>query len=414
MKAFGQDLMESSKYQSKFTIKPLYGSTKEMILNRTEYKIKSSKNDLFAQDNYVLSLPSLANEELELVLKWTIVNQSRCFKLSSLNSSPFRFNGNLVFSAIISEGDIVDIGHNRLEFSRSTMINEREFSLSEKVIESDLNILLEGETGTGKSYLAKKIHKNSGRVGSFIHLNLSSFSKGLVESEIFGHVKGAFTGATQNKVGALNEANYGTLFLDEIDSLPLDIQTKLLLFLDSKAFRSVGDCKESRVDVRLIFASGRSLKELVSKGEFRKDMYYRVSSGDCVYLSPLRKDRVKLRGLLEDFQNKNSCLLSKRLFDFYMKLEWPGNIRQLNGHLEKKLILANGRKLDFDSRDEELISFFTHEKRDEDYYEYSTYKELKANYFNKVFTRVSGDYSLAAKRLDVSINTVKNVLKKAS
>ncbi len=412
MKVFSQDLEESSKYYSKITLKPLYGKCKEIKLNRTEYLFQSAKSDLFEQDNYTLSLPTLSNESIDLSLKWKNLEGKMYYFLKSLNGRPFRLNGNIVLNAIISNGDKVDIAHNRLIFNGVESLSEKEFVFCERVVKSNLNILIEGETGTGKSYYAKKIHEESGRVGQFIHLNLSSFSHNLIESEIFGHIKGAFTGATHTKVGALKEADYGTLFLDEIDSIPLDIQTKLLLFLDSKKFRSVGDNKETSVDVRLIFASGKSLRELVNLGRFRKDMYFRISSGAYKKLNSLRDDQERTMELIEYYQNSNDFILSSRLLKFYLNLDWPGNIRQLFGHLDKKKIMTNGRKMDFDSLDEELV-FNPFKSLDRESNDYITYKELKVGYFNKVFTRVNGDYRTAAKKLDVSVNTVKNVLGKA-
>ena len=409
MKDFSQDLQESTQYNSKFTLRPLYGAKKEVMLTRVEYELINSQTDLFSQDNYTLHFPTLLNDEIHLSMKWKKIEGRECYILESLNDRPFKVNGNLVLRSVISRGDMIDIAHNRLEFSCSSLSISEQCEIDEKIIKSKLNILLEGETGTGKSYLAQKIHNESGRLGPFIHLNLSSFSKSLVESEIFGHIKGAFTGAVANKSGALKEADYGTLFLDEIDSLPLDIQTKLLLFLDNKNFRSVGDSRETSVDTRLIFASGRSLEELVLQGKFRKDMYFRISSGLVKKIKPLRSDKLKISKLLHDFETSNDCLISKRLKNFYINLLWPGNIRQLIGHLEKKVVMTNGRKLDFDSLDEGL-AYSNLGSVEEPFEEFIPYRELKFNYFNKVLTRVNGDYRTAAKRLDVSVNTVKNVL----
>ncbi|WP_417336177.1 sigma-54-dependent transcriptional regulator [Halobacteriovorax marinus] len=413
MKAIGQDLQDAVKYYSKFTLTPLYGQDKEIKLNRTHYLIKGSTHDSFEQDNYTLFLPAFNSEEIELSLNWKKFGSGHFFFLESLNEIPFRHNGSLVLSSIISRGDQLDIGHNRLRFDTSTTLQEDEFDLDERIVDSNLNILIEGETGTGKSYLAREVHKRSRRVGPFVHLNLASFSPSLVESEIFGHIKGAFTGAISNKVGALKEANFGTLFLDEIDSLPLELQTKLLLFLDSKTFRAVGSNKEESVDVRIIFASGRNLMRLVEEGTFRKDMYFRISSGSFKRLAPLREDRRRLATLINEFEIKQDCILTRRLREFYMKVDWPGNIRQLMGHLNKKAVLSNGRKVDYDFLDDELM-FLPAELKSDLYENTITYRELKLKYFNTVLARVNGDYRSAAKKLDVSINTVKNVLSKAS
>lgn len=412
MKIFDQDLQNSSKFYSKVVIRPLFGKMRELRLNRTRYSIYSSEGGDFFQDSVNLNFPEFKGTEYELDLQWFENGRIKYFLLKSKTHQPFRINGNLVFSAIISHGDKVDIGHNRMEFEYNHISTKEKFEISNRIIESNLNILLEGETGTGKSFLARKIHEKSGRKGSFVHINLSSFSKNLLESELFGHVKGAFTGAINDKVGAFKEADCGTLFLDEIDSLPLDIQTKLLLFLDSKSFRSVGGHKENKVDVRLIFASGKDLQSLVAANTFRKDMYFRLSSGVVKKLKPIRKDKQKLLAMLRKFELDQDCVVSIRLEKFYCNLPWPGNIRQLYGHLQKKLIITNGRKLDIDSLDEELMQFHFPLSK-EDQASFVTYKDLKVSYFSNVLSRMNGDIKLAAKSLDVSINTVKNVLQKA-
>ena len=162
--------------------------------------------------------------------------------------------------------------------------------MEQNLINSDLKILISGETGTGKSHLARKVHEKSGRLGEFVAINLSSFNPQLIESELFGHKKGSFTGAIHDKTGAFSMAKNGTLFLDEIDSLPLDLQTKLLTFIDNKKFRRVGDTKEESINTRLIFASGRPLEQLVEQGSFRKDLFFRLKSGHSVEMASLRND----------------------------------------------------------------------------------------------------------------------------
>ncbi|OUR98708.1 hypothetical protein A9Q84_04650 [Halobacteriovorax marinus] len=412
MKIFDQDLQNSSKFYSKVLLRPLFGKKREILLNRTGYSIYSTHEGDFMQDSINLYFPEFKGTEYELDLKWYEQGKSKYFLLNSKSNQPFRINGNLVFSAIISHGDKVDIGHNRLEFEYEHILIQEDLEISNRIIESNLNILIEGETGTGKSFLAKKIHERSGRKGRFVHINLSSFSRNLLESELFGHVKGAFTGAINDKMGAFKEADCGTLFLDEVDSLPIDIQTKLLLFLDSKSYRSVGDFKEHKVDVRLVFASGKNLLNLVTENIFRKDMYFRLSSGVLMKLRPLRHDKKKLLTMLRQFELSQDCVLSIRLEKFYCNLTWPGNIRQLYGHLQKKLVMTNGRKLDLDSLDEELLEVGIPAIEDQST-TFVTYKDLKVSYFSNVLSRMNGDVRLAANKLDVSINTVKNVLQKA-
>ena len=186
-----------------------------------------------------------------------------------------------------------------------------------KLIRSDLNILIQGETGTGKTRLARRIHDESGSSGDFVHINLSSFSPSLIESELFGYQKGSFTGAIKNKVGALASANFGTLFIDEIDSLPFALQTKLLLFLDDQKFSPVGSRQVLSANTRIIFASGRSLIDLVKRGSMREDFYFRIISGHEIRMRPLRDCPELIDRLINHFSIKNNVSLTIKLKEFY-------------------------------------------------------------------------------------------------
>jgi transcriptional regulator with PAS, ATPase and Fis domain len=407
-----QDLAMSQLYYSKVFIKPLYGRPKEINLNRTLYNFSSNSVGELQQLDTQIFLPAFKNEELSFELKLNQDVKENHFVLKSLNNKPFKLNGSLVYKAIVSHGDKIDMGHNRFEFSYLKVNKADELEVSKNICRSLLPILLEGETGVGKSYLAKKIHIESDRVGPFVHINLSSFSSNLVESELFGHVKGAFTGAVNEKVGAIEQANGGTLFLDEIDSISKELQTKLLLFLDSFSFRKVGALEEKSVDIRLIFASGQSLKSLVLKNEFRKDMFYRICSGEIIKLAPLRLNSKRIKEVIFNYELEKDCVVSIRLEKYYCSLPWPGNIRQLRGHLDKKRVLTNGRKLDLDSVDDLLIEdgLELHKQNES----FMKYKDLKLGYFSNVVSKLNGDVRLAAKTLDVSINTVKNVMREVS
>jgi DNA-binding NtrC family response regulator len=272
---------------------------------------------------------------------------------------------------------------------------EDEYIQDQSVVESDMKILITGESGTGKTRLAKKIHSQSKRSGQFIGINLSAYNPSLIESELFGHKKGAFTGAVSDKCGAFKLANWGTLFLDEIDSLPIELQTKLLGFLDDKTFRAVGDTREEKINARLIFASGRPLESLVEKGLFRKDFYYRLKTGHGIELKPLRDDVSLIDRVLDQFCLENNITLTYRLREFYLSLSWPGNLRELYGHLEKKRILTKGRKFDFDLCDEELITkstdLYSFEK------EIQSLEDTKREYVSKILGHFQGNYQLAAK-----------------
>lgn len=408
-----QDLQDSQLFYSKLLIRPLYGKLQRVTLNRTKYEIRSNFEGETSLNGTQFILPSFKNEELEFELILNEREHGQFYILNSLNKIPFKLNGNLVYSAIISQGDKVDLGHNRLEFDYIRNKKKSDLNISSEIIRSNLPILIEGETGVGKSFLAKEIHKKSGRVGAFVHLNLSSFSANLLESELFGHVKGAFTGAINEKVGAVEQASSGTLFLDEIDSISMELQTKLLIFLDNNSFRKVGSHEEKSVDIRIIFASGQNLNSLVLEKKFRKDMYYRIACGEVIRLDALRDDVSKIKEIIKNFELEKDCVVSIRLEKFLCRFSWPGNIRQLRGHLEKKRVLSNGRRLDYDHIDEQLLGEILTLDTSEAY-NFMNYKDVKTSYFSNVVSKCHGDIKVAAQTLGVSVNTVKNVLRTAA
>ena len=218
--------------------------------------------------------------------------------------------------------------------------------LIEKVSQTDANILVLGENGTGKELVAKEIHNNSKRSNqAFIAVDMGSISSNLFESEMFGHVKGAFTDAKDDKVGRFELADGGTLFLDEIGNLSLTDQVKLLNALQKRKITKVGSAKETNVDIRLISATNASIHELVSKGSFREDLLYRINTIQ-IELPPLRKRREDIIPLIDHFLSLFCQKYSKDLKlapEAKQKLyqySWPGNIRQLEHAVEKAVILA--------------------------------------------------------------------------
>ena len=325
----------------------------------------------------------------------------------------FKLNGSLCFEAFLERGDVVTIDNNRLVFGAITEASgEEEFLVgNEKIVQSSINVLLEGETGTGKSRLAKLIHEQSGRSGRFVHINLSSFSEGLIESELFGHVKGAFTGAVGNKEGAFLEANRGTLFLDEIDSLPHSIQTKLLLFLDSKEIRPVGAASTTKVDVRLIFAAGKSLQHLVQKEKMRQDFYYRLSSGVVYKLPPLRERPGLIDSICQKLSVEDGIHIAPSLISFYKEVRWPGNVRQLIGHLNKKMVSAVGNKLVFDKEDE-LLLIENRMSQDTVKEEIISLEELKRKYAYKIYKYFDHDLRKSSQILGITQTTLRKLVAK--
>ena len=233
----------------------------------------------------------------------------------------------------------------------SSQIQEA-ISLAKKVAPTDATVLLLGETGTGKEVFAQAIHTGSKRSSkAFIALNCSAFSKDLLESELFGYISGAFTGAQKDKYGLIESANNGTLFLDEIGEMPVALQAKLLRFLETGEFIRVGDNKSTKVNVRIIAATNRNLQDEINEGNFREDLYFRLS-GFKIILPNLRERKKDIAVLanffLEKFALTNNPIVKRMNNEFLEQLKqhyWKGNIRELKNILERSVILAETEEL---------------------------------------------------------------------
>jgi PAS domain S-box-containing protein len=221
-----------------------------------------------------------------------------------------------------------------------------------KVAGSDATVLLLGETGTGKELVARAIHRLSQRANnSFIKMNCAAIPSGLLESELFGNEKGAFTGAVSKKIGRIELADKGTLFLDEIGEISLALQPKLLRVLQDQEFERLGGTRTLKVDFRLIAATNRNLAQVVQQNEFRSDLYYRLNVFP-IRVPPLRERRDDIRLLVEHFvqkcarrMNKSITSIPKRTMDALMGWEWPGNVRELENFIERSVILTQGSVL---------------------------------------------------------------------
>jgi formate hydrogenlyase transcriptional activator len=221
-----------------------------------------------------------------------------------------------------------------------------------KVAPSDATVLLLGETGTGKELVARALHHLSKRRGnSFIKLNCAAIPSGLLESELFGHEKGAFTGAIARKLGRLELADRGTLFLDEIGDIPLNLQPKLLRVLQDMEFERLGGTQTLKVNFRLLAATNRDLLQGVKEREFRSDLYYRLNVFP-ILIPPLRERREDIRPLIEHFVRKFAAQMKKSItsipaktMELLVRWEWPGNIRELENFVERSVILTPGSVL---------------------------------------------------------------------
>jgi formate hydrogenlyase transcriptional activator len=218
----------------------------------------------------------------------------------------------------------------------------------ERVAPTDSTVIIQGETGTGKELIARAIHNISSRCGrSFVKLNCAAIPLDLLESELFGHEKGAFTGAIAQKVGRFELADKGTLFLDEVGDIPLALQPKLLRVLQEQEFERLGSTRTHQVDVRLVAATNRDLTKMVKRGEFRIDLYYRLNVFP-ISLPPLRERREDIPALVAHFVDVNSRRMGKQIeqippetLSALSSYPWPGNIRELQNMIERAVILAN-------------------------------------------------------------------------
>lgn len=226
---------------------------------------------------------------------------------------------------------------------------------ADKVAVTDATVLLLGETGTGKEVFAQAIHQASQRSNKpFVAINCSAFSKDLLESEMFGHKAGAFTGATKDKKGLFEEANSGTIFLDEIGEMSLELQAKLLRVLETGEFIKVGESKASKTNVRIIAATHRNLQNEIATGHFRQDLFYRLSVFQ-IQLPALRERVADIEPLAQHFAalfaaktNKKPPHLSPDFAEALKRHHWPGNIRELKNVMERSVILATGNELTTD------------------------------------------------------------------
>ncbi|MBP9024236.1 MAG: sigma-54-dependent Fis family transcriptional regulator [Spirochaetes bacterium] len=305
-------------------------------------------------------------------------------------------------------------------FNFSTVISvspvmKKIFSLLSRVIDTDITILITGESGTGKGLLADALHFNSSRsLFPFRSIDCSTIPKDLIESELFGHEKGAFTGANSRKIGKFELADKGTLFLDEIGNLSFDVQAKLLKVLQEKRFERLGGSEVISVNTRIISATNKNLKTLVSEGKFREDLYYRLNVFP-VEIPPLRERREDIPVLINYFltrfnsEYKRDAVFTEKAIDFLCRYDWPGNVRELENSIRRTVLISVDKEISVNDvrniSDHELVDVYVPAVKDKlpDLYTLNEIEKkaildsLKINNFN--MTKTSAALGISRKTL---------------
>ena len=293
------------------------------------------------------------------------------------------------------------------------------YELIERISNSTSNVLITGESGTGKELAAKAIHYNGiRREGPFIPVNCAAIPETLLESELFGYKKGAFTDAKTDKKGLMAEAAEGTIFLDEITEISLMLQAKLLRVIEEREIRPLGDTNSYLIDVRIISASNRDMKDLIHQGRFREDLYYRLKVID-IELPPLRERREDIPRLVEHFINRFGNETKRRIsgaseeaLRILIKYSWPGNVRELENIIQRAMVLCQHEVI----LPEDLPSSMLREPNEESLlekglHEKYTMDQLEKEYIKKVLIKVGGNKSKAAEMLGLDRKTLYKKIK---
>ena len=290
------------------------------------------------------------------------------------------------------------------------------FEFIRRVAPSDSTVLIEGESGTGKELVARAIHRNSERAERpFVAINCAAITESLLESELFGHEKGAFTGAVTQKKGKIEVAEGGTLFLDEISELAPGLQAKLLRVLQEREFERVGGTRTIPLDVRLLAATNKNLSKAVDAGEFRKDLYYRLNVVS-VKMPPLRERREDIAQLAAHFMEKASqkCKvraagISADAVECLRNYDWPGNVRELENAIERALVLGSSEMIGMDDLPEGIVEAGATASGSATYH--GALKEVKKQLIQKALQEAGGSYLEAAKALGLHPNSLLRLMR---
>ncbi|MFQ5770587.1 MAG: sigma-54-dependent transcriptional regulator [bacterium] len=294
------------------------------------------------------------------------------------------------------------------------------YQFIDAVADTTANVLITGESGTGKELVARAIHKKSSRAkGPFVAVNCSAFPRDILENELFGHEKGAFTGALSEKAGCFEMAIGGTIFLDEIGEMPPDTQAKILRALEERRFRRLGGTKEITVDVRVIAATNREVKKALKKGIIRGDLYYRLSVME-IELPPLRVRMGDLLPLLNEFlsqfnqkNNKNISGFSSECLEVFRNYNWPGNVRELKNVVERAVILCIEDEIQLQHLPKNIFKPESTEITDsENFLQGKTLQQIEKEVIFKTLKMTKNNKTKAAQLLGISLKTMHNKLNK--
>jgi two-component system response regulator AtoC len=356
----------------------------------------------------------------------TIDTAIECMKLGAYDyiSKPFKRDEILLVLKKAEERERLKSENSRLreeinkEYSFSNIISKNPkmleiFTLIKKVCDFKTTVLILGDSGTGKELIARAIHYNSNRrMYPFVAVNCGAIPENLLESELFGHTKGAFTDAVTDKIGLFEQADKGTLFLDEIGEMPLALQVKLLRVLQESEIRQIGSAKTRKVDVRVISATAKDLLAEVGSGRFREDLYYRLNVFS-IKIPPLRDRCEDIPLLAEHFlgkygerMGKKGVVISLDLMKIFMSYQWPGNVRELENCVERGLILCDGDEIDAGSMPESLHDKISGESIAGILSDCLSIKKadaiLEKELIRKALERTGGNRTHAAKLLEIS------------
>ncbi len=380
--------------------------------------------------SFKLTDPSVSRKHVELTLNEEGV---RVRDLGSTNGT--RVGGNKISDAVVPLGSTLVIGETKIEIRQaieryplplsrrrrfgdligSSSAMRQIYALLERAAEVDMTVLIEGETGTGKELAARALHDYSPRAAGPYHIvDCGAVSPTLIEAELFGHEKGAFTSADRDRPGAFEQADGGTLFFDEIGELPLNLQPKLLRALENREVQRIGASKRTPVDVRFVAATNRSLEKEVKRGRFREDLYYRLNVFR-ITLPPLREHREDIPQLAKHFMAPlGGAQLSEETINRMLQLNWPGNVRELRNAVERAVVLA--RKEAEDDAEGRVGQGFT----DIDFDATKPFKDLKADligsfeqtYIRRVLKRNNGNISASARQSGIDRKHLERLIRK--